>query len=330
MGWSDGRLDLDGRVDLDRLRLGIRQLGQTFTIPGGALLMSDGLVSMSDVVVQDSLQESFNITGGVRVTDPTEPVLELGLRTERFHWVHNTFKDNPLFFGDLFAGLDLAIKGRALAPSITGKVAVLNGTDLTVVMPGSKVEMVDGEGVVVFTDDPYRTRGDSMEVLRLALQDSLEAMFGSNEIDLKIDVDKEARFAFLLDPVSGDQATVRGAGDLRFRYGKNRKMDLNGSFTVEEGGYTLDMYGMVRKRFDLVKGGVVSWNGDPMKGAMAFSAAYKSSTAPLALVEDEVVLSEGEKNRYRKPLPFEVYIDLGGTFTEPKISFRLDLPDIDR
>ena len=330
MHWNAGKLGLDGRLDLERMRVGIRQLGQTFTIPGGALVMADGLVSMSDVVILDSLQEAFRITGGIRIADPTEPVLDLGLQAERFHWVHSTYKDNPLFYGDLFAGLDLAIKGRALAPSITGKVRVLTGTDLTVVMPGSKVEMVDGEGVVIFTDDLYRMRNDSVEVIRLALQDSLEAMFGTNEIDLKIDVEKEARFAFLLDPVSGDQATVRGTGDMRFRYGKNRKMDLDGSFTIEEGGYTLDMYGMVRKRFDLVKGGVVSWNGDPMKGAMDFSAAYKSSTAPLALVEDEVVLSEGEKNRYRKPLPFEVYIDLGGTFNDPKVSFRLDLPDIDR
>ncbi|MBL8002441.1 MAG: translocation/assembly module TamB domain-containing protein [Flavobacteriales bacterium] len=323
-------VDLAGRLDVNDLRVGARALGQTFTLNSGALLLEGPRITFDRIVVLDSLQEAFRIGGGVTIEDPADPLLDLDLRTERFHWVNSTYADNPDFYGDLFAGLDLSVKGRLSAPRITGGVSIAPGTDFTLVMPGSKVEMVDGEGVVVFTDDPYRLRGDSMAVLHHALQDSLQALFGTNEVDVRIAVHKDARFAFLLDPASGDQATVRGGGDMRFRYGQDQRMALEGSFTVEEGGYTLSLYGLVRKRFDLVKGGTVRWSGDPMQGGMDISAYYRSSTAPLALVEDEMALSESERNRYRKPLPFDVYIDLGGTFTEPKISFRLDLPDMDR
>ncbi|MCB0813917.1 MAG: translocation/assembly module TamB domain-containing protein, partial [Flavobacteriales bacterium] len=98
-------------------------------------------------------------------------------------------------------------------------------------------------------------------------------------------------------------------------------------FEVVEGGYTLEFYGLVHKRFDMVKGSSITWSGDPVKAGLDLTALYRSTTAPYALVSGSESLPEEEQNRLKKPLPFDVLIHFGGRMDDPELTFTLDLDD---
>jgi hypothetical protein len=166
------------------------------------------------------------------------------------------------------------------------------------------------------------TSASDSEVMR----DSLKAQLPGVELDLAISVDKQAEFAIVLDPTTGDQATFSGSGDLVFRYKPDGEMYLSGPFVVDNGGYTLEFYGLVKKRFELVNGSSIRWTGDPIKAAMDIRARYTSESAPFPLVASSSTgIADSERNRLQQPLPFSVIISVGGAVNDPKIDFGIDL-----
>jgi hypothetical protein len=186
--------------------------------------------------------------------------------------------------------------------------------------------MIDHEGIVLFTadfdaQDTLVVRTDS-EMLR----DSLAAQLPGIDLDLRVKLDRNARFAVVIDPTTGDSATFRGEADLRFRYNPEGDIYLQGPFTVVDGGYTVEFYGLVKKRFDLVPGGRVIWDGDPLAGRMEVQAKYSTKAAPYPLVANaRGGLSESERNSLQAPLPFDVLIYIREAVQAPNISFGLDM-----
>ncbi len=319
------RSTAEGRLHFKQARVGVVMTGATYTLADEVLVMQAGGLHFDDFDLLDTLGNVFRVDGDIRTTDLADPKLDLRVRTERFQLVNSTIEQNPLFFGDLFAGIDLRALGPATRPKVTGDVNILPGTVFSVVLPGSTVELVNGEGVVVFTDDLYAQDSIATTNDAEALRDSLAAHLPGVELDVKIHVDKEGEFAIVLDPAAGDQATVSGSADLIFRYAPDAPMYLNGTFVVERGAYTLDLYGLVKKRFELVKGGTVRWSGDPVKAEMGLQARYLSETAPYALVATGTTMVDSERNRLQQPLPFSVLINIDGSMVSPDISFNLDL-----
>lgn len=317
------RTTLRGQLRFQQAKVGVVATGATYTLADETVVMNDAGMRFESFELLDSLGNVFRLDGDIRTT-AEKPELDLRIRTDRFRLVSSTIEQNPQFFGDLFAMIDLQVNGPAERPKVKGELGILPGTVFSVVLPGTTVELVNAEGIVVFTDDI-----DAVDTLALigdaaALRDSLEALLPGVELDLAIKVDKEAEFAIVLDPAAGDQATVSGSADLVFRYAPNAPMYLSGPFIVEHGAYTLDLYGLVKKRFELMKGGSVNWNGDPVKAEMDLRARYLSETSPYALVASNGML-ESERNRLQQPLPFEVLIDIDGSMSAPNIGFGIDL-----
>ncbi len=320
-----GTTTADGRVRFKQARAGVVLTGATYTIGDETLELSSQGLRFDDFALSDSVGNAFHLDGRIRTTGLADPRLDLRIRTDRFQLINSSIAQNPRFYGDLFAGLDVRMEGPVERPRLSGDLGILPGTAFSVVLPGSTVELVSSEGIVVFTDDLWARDTLALDGDAEALRDSLAAHLPGVELDLRVRVDKEARFAIVLDPAAGDQATVSGAADLEFRYAPDAPMFLSGAFTVEEGEYELDLYGLVKKRFNLAKGGTVRWSGDPVKAEMDLQARYVSETAPYALVATSGTIADSERNRLQQPLPFVVLINIDGSMNDPDIGFGLEL-----
>lgn len=320
-----------GKTTFKNAGVGVIQTGSVYRMPNETVVFdADGLL-FENVTVLDANDNRFRLDGRVSTAMGELPALDLRLRTERFQLVNSTIEQNPMFFGQLFGSIDLRIDGPAISPEVRGDVGILEGTALSIVLPGSSVEMIDHEGIVLFTTD-----FDAQDTLQLStdgqmLRDSLAAQLPGVALDLRVRLDKRATFAVVIDPTTGDQATFSGEADLRFRYSPDGDIDLRGPFTVGEGGYTLEFYGLVKKRFDLVPGGTVVFDGDPLKGRMNIQARFRSDTAPYGLVANaRSGLSESERNRLQQRLPFDVLINIRELVENPTITFGLELDRMSR
>lgn len=321
------RSDMTGRLHFRNTTAALVLTGAGYTLRDESIRFTGDAAHFDDFRLLDSLGNAFRVDGDVRLADLGDPVLDLRVRTDKFRLIDSGPQRDALFFGTLLAGTDLRITGPATSPLLKGSLEILPGTAFSVVLPGSQVEIVDHAGVVLFTDelharDTLEHGGDAQ-----ALRDSLQARLPGVELDIALRIDKAAAFAVVLDPTTGDEATFSGSGDLVFRYKPDGEMFLSGPFVVDKGGYTLEFYGLVKKRFELVKGGSVRWNGDPLAGEMDIRARYTAQSAPYPLVAGSMgSAAESDLNRLQQPLPFEVIINIGGPMASPDIDLGLDLP----
>jgi hypothetical protein len=315
-----------GKATLTDARFGLIQTGAVYRIPEETVVFDQQGLALDGFEVLDARDNRFNLDGRVNTAVGSEPELDLRLRTDRFQLVNSTAKENPMFYGKLYSGIDLQIAGTPTVPRVKGEVSVLDSTALSVVLPGSKVEMIDHQGIVQFTED-----FDAQDTLVLRtdsemLRDSLAAQLPGIDLDLRIKLDRNARFAIVIDPTTGDAAKFRGEADLRFRYDPLGDIYLQGPFTVVDGGYTVEFYGLVKKRFDLVPGGTIMWDGDPLAGRMDVQAKYSTKVAPYPLVANaRGGLPESERNALQAPLPFDVLINIREAVQAPNITFGLDM-----
>ncbi len=317
---------MDGRLHFNNTVTTLVLTGEPYTLRDETVQFTGTGAHFDAFMMRDEVGNTFRIDGDIDLTGKNAPVLGLRVRTSEFRMIDSGPQKDALFHGTLLAGTDLRITGPAISPMLKGSLSILPGTKFSVVLPGSKVEIVDHAGIVVFTSDLYGNGEETTDDTK-ALRDSLQARLPGVELDLAIRIDKEAEFAVVLDPTTGDQATFSGSGDLVFRYAPDGEMYLSGPFTVAKGGYTLEFYGLVKKRFDLVPGGTVRWSGDPMRGEMDIKARYTAASAPYPLVAGSGGgVAEADFNRLQQPLPFEVIIGIDGSMARPDITFGIDLP----
>lgn len=319
-------INLNGDLHFNNTEVGVIMTGATYTLRNERLTLDRSGAHFKDFALRDSIGNTFTLNGDIKTATLSNPVLDVGVRTDRFQMIHSSYAQNQLFYGDLVASTDLRITGKAKRPKVSGSIGVLEGTSFSVVLPGSKVKLISSEGIVVFTDELYAKDTTQLSTEAEAMRDSLKANLPGVELDLRIKIDKAAQFAVVLDPTTGDQATVRGSGELVFRYTPDGAMYLDGPFTIAEGGYTLEFYGLVKKRFDLVPGSSVTWSGDPVEATMDIKARYTSNSAPYPLVASSSSISgEAELNQLQQPLPFDVLISISGPMDKTKIDLGLDL-----
>ncbi|MCW5898035.1 MAG: translocation/assembly module TamB [Flavobacteriales bacterium] len=324
-------MSIIGRTTFTRAGVGVIQTGAMYRLPKETVVFDAEGMLFDRVTVLDTAGNRFQLDGRIHTAKRMVPGLDLRLRTDRFQLVNSTIEDNAMFFGQLFGGIDLRIGGTALNPDVRGDVGILDGTAISIVLPGSRVELIDHEGIVEFTTDFGRQDTLAVRTDSEMLRDSLAAQLPGVALDLRIRLDKRARFAVVIDPTTGDQATFSGEADLRFRYAPDSDMDLRGSFAVADGGYTLEFYGLVKKRFELVPGGTVVWDGDPLRGRMDIQARYRADAAPFPLVANaRGGITESERNRLQARLPFDVLINIRELIDNPAISFGLELDRLSR
>lgn len=322
---ANGKAALNGDLTFVNGRIGLLATRSLFKLEKERITFDDAGIHLNQFTLKDSLGNAFRLNGDISTKDLADPELDLTLRTDAFQLVNSVRGDNDFFYGDVLAGLDLAITGTASLPKLKGEIHVLDGTDLSIVLPGSEVKLVSHEGIVVFTDGEAPPDSTLASSDGMAMQDSLKAKLRGFELDLHLMVDQNAKFSVVLDPTTGDAASFRGTGDLYFTYNSRGDMTLSGPFTVEEGGYTLEFYGLVKKRFDLVKGSTVTWNGDPLDAKLEIKASYTAEAAAYGLVAGTESLSQEQQNSLQERLPFEVIISVDGSIERPAIDFGIDL-----
>jgi hypothetical protein len=84
---------------------------------------------------------------------------------------------------------------------------------------------------------------------------------------------------------------------------------------------------LVKRRFDIVPGSTIIWNGDPLDAQIAINAKYAVRAAPYDLLSFQMAsLSDAESNAYKQRYPFWVLLKLRGEILHPLINFEIQLP----
>jgi hypothetical protein len=147
------------------------------------------------------------------------------------------------------------------------------------------------------------------------------------DIAINIEIQKEAEFNLIIDEGNGDFLNVKGEALLTAGIDPSGKINLAGSYELEQGSYELT-FNFIRRKFDIEKGSRIVWEGEPTKATVDLEAIYVANAAPLDLVKNQLEEATAfERNTYMQKLPFDVHLNMEGPLLKPEISFDIILPE---
>ena len=312
-----------GELRTDQLATTVSMLGMQYRMPEERIVFTDDGIRLDAFDILDSAGNKITLDGSVMTRDYKDMLLDMNVRARNFKALSSTVRDNKLFYGSVVISSNLNIKGKPAAPDIDGSIGINKGTAFTVAIPQSEAAIQSSEGIVMFVDMRDTGRYTLWEpvadtVPRLALN-------AGADINVNISIDSAAEFRVIIDPGTGDNLRVRGEAALNAAVTPGGELTLAGNYELREGAYQL-RYNLIRRRFDIKPGSMITFSGDPLAANMDITAIYEANIAPYDLVEKQVP-DPTQLNYYKQRLPFEVLLKMQGELMKPYITFDIDLPE---
>ncbi len=136
-------------------------------------------------------------------------------------------------------------------------------------------------------------------------------------LNFNLDLNQSATVEILIDEEGGNKLAGTGNGDILLRVAPYGEIELYGSYTIADGYYNFALQeGLITRRFDVLRGGTINWNGDPLGALINLTARYSTRADPSPLV----TTYEGGRTL--------VYVDmnLSGELMNPEIDFTILTP----
>ena len=323
---STDKLKYNGQVRFDKAGFNVSMLNQDFLLSDELIDITEEKITFERFRIIDGSGNTGSISGNIGIKSFTNPELDLQVKANDFQLLNSTAKDNDLFYGKAKMNADIRVTGDLAKPVVKATARLNAESDITFVVPESQVEIVERDGIVLYVnmknpDDPLTNE----------LPDTLANGFTGMDLDAIISIDPKAVFTVVIDERSGDHLKVSGTADLNYTMDPTGRTTLSGVYEVAKGQYKMNLYGIVKRAFDLMPGSRIVWTGDLMGAKLDLTAIYKVKTAASDLMADQISGGDAsQQTRYRQQLPFEVLLNIDGTILKPEISFGLNMPEDQR
>ncbi|MBU2904023.1 translocation/assembly module TamB domain-containing protein [Arenibacter algicola] len=312
-----------GSVNFHDVDFNVATLNSVFRISDETLKIDNKGIYLDNFQITDANGSNFKMNGSIGTEELTNPKFNISLNAEQFQALNSTKDDNELFYGKSSFDLDLSVKGYLKLPIIEGRIRVRKITDITYVVPKEQLDVQEREGVVLFVNrenpDAILTRND---------QEETPAFFSGMDVNVILEIADDSDFNIIIDERTGDNLKVSGNATLNLNIKPNGSTNLTGRYELNSGHYETSLYNLVKRRFEINPGSTIVWQGDPTDAKLNVTAVYEVETSATPLMSSVI---SGEDisviNKYRQVLPFLVYLNVDGELLQPKLSFRLDMPE---
>jgi hypothetical protein len=302
-------------------------LNSKIKIDNETIRFKDNGIHLKSFTIVDSHKHVAVIDGSVTMIKFKNPVIALKINTTNFELFDTNDKDSKDFFGRMIIDSRIDIKGPVSNPTISARVKVKEGSNFTFAVPQSKLTTDKGEDVVEFEN------AEKLNEILYKNENEITSKPYFSGIDLSaiVEIDRKAKLKLLIDPSSSDSLVVKGEAALSFAMDRSGKISLTGAYNLYEGSYLVSLESLVKKRFDILPGSTIVWNGDPLDAEIAINAKYVARAAPYDLLAFQMSsLSDAESSSYKQRYPFWVILKLRGEILHPIINFEIQLPPADK
>lgn len=320
----------DGSVAFDSVAFNVKQLNATYRINDENILFRGQTITFNDFAVTDTLGQALTTDGTVVLKNLPNAAYNLRIQANKFLVMNASRKDNEFAYGRATATLDLRVKGEGSDASVTGKIKVDEGSNISLVLPDDALAADVGQGIVTFID-----HRDSLALRKYIYQPKLDTtntkrlqfdQLARTNISLDLEVDEKSELTIVVDELNGDYLRARGNAQLNVSVDAAGNLAVLGRYDVTEGEYSLT-YEVLKRQFEIQKGGYINFTGDPLKADINMTALYKVDVPPADLIANES--SNLDANALKRKLPFVVALTISDNIAQPKLDFDIRLPELD-
>ena len=234
--------------------------------------------------------------------------MNLSLAVKNFMFLNAKQTDTSLFYGKAYASGNIFLRGNPLRMiDIDGRVKTEKNTLVYLPMYGASDVDANNEFMTFVTHDTLHIQNQRHGADLSGLQ-----------MNFNLEVTPDAEVQVILDETTGYILKASANGDLRLVISSAGDFSMYGTLAVEKGDYLFTMQNVISKKFEVVKGGTLRWNGDPMDAVVDISAVYKLRRVNLF----NLMVDEEYRN---KKVPVQCLLNMKGDLSEPIVSFGVKL-----
>lgn len=320
-----GHPKLDGGLDVQIRKVKVDYLGIELVQwqRPQHMNITENSFEFDNFTVSDNQGDTVVINGQLFHDNFTKFQFDMYFEFDHFMVLNTTEKDNEDYYGRVYASGYMDLFGYAdqvITMDITATTMGVYRNGNPIVsdfnIPMSSASEAGENDFIIFEKE-----GDTTK-----LQKEDKKVFHDNgiELTLNLTVTDQALVHVIFDETVGDELSARGNGELTMKISRNGDFTMNGAYEVKRGDYMFTLKNVVYAPFELVEGGVLSWNGDPADARIDADAIYiaNASVEPFFPYDSTTAA-------YRQNYPVNVIMHLDGQLMNPGLSFDIELPTAD-
>lgn len=307
----------DGSLRFDNAKVFVQKLGMSFA-SSSSINLRGRRVLFNGFSVEDPTSHPLLLNGYVELDTLRNPFVSVRATTDRFHLLHTTLRDNPIYYGDLIATTQADVSGRVKDLALKLQARTESGTELVFQLPQQSTARENQYlEFAISSSDSLALAAKSID-LETAMRSKT-----SLDMELALDVTQAALFTIVIDPNTGGAIKAYGDGRLQLLAPRgNNPMLLYGEYSIRRGEYNFVLGSVLTKKFSIQAGSTVQFDGKPSDAQLNIHAVHEVRTSL-----DRLILSEEE--RYKRRVEVLCTIHITGTVQNPVLSFDIDVPQAD-
>ncbi len=299
-------------------------LGEPFTLTNQKILFQQGVVVFNKFTLLDEEKRTAVLDGTVNYSDLEKIIVDISFRTDGFQFMDSKYGDSETFYGKAFMAANVQVRGPVSNLVMDGRLKTLEGTELNLPVYKTGGAEVTRASYISFVDPnaPPTVVGNKKDTKT----EEGVALSGFS-LNARVSVTSDAKVNILIDPKNDDRISAAGDGDFTIRMTPQGDLLVNGVYTIAEGSYSMNLFGAVKKKFDVQKGSTITINGLPTDAKLNITAVYAVETNLLDLVgSEQESLTQAQVSKYREEIPVNVLMRIKGDMEKLDISFNIDIP----
>jgi hypothetical protein len=314
---STGNPRILGYVDIKRASLIVNYLNTRYSFHQKILFDKDK-IDFGKMTLYDTLGNSAILEGDILHHYFRDMRLNLTINTKKLLFFNTTRHLNDVYYGTAIASGKVKITG----PANDIKMVIDAKTDAgtSVVLPLDYSTEIADKDYIIFKPPPVDSSLLKPEETVLKLKPEKKSAYA---ITLNMNIRPSADLKIYLPSNMGDIQS-KGSGILNLKVNSDGNMTLTGDYVVNKGEFNFSLGSFVKKHFELVKGGRISWAGNPYQANVNIKGLYKlkANLSSLGIVVDS---SADYKNRTQ----VNCYVIMSHDLFNPDIKFQIHFPDLD-
>ncbi len=315
-GATDNPLIL-GYVDIKRASLVVNYLNTKYSFHQRILFDKDK-IDFGKMTLYDTLGNSAVLKGDILHHYFRDMRMNLTINTNKLLFFNTTRHMNNVYYGKAIASGEVRITGPVNDIKMVIDATSASGT--SVVLPLDYSTEIADKDYIIFKPPPTDSSTLVPEETVLKLRKEKKSRYA---ITLNMNIRPSADLKIYLPSNMGDIQS-KGSGILNLKVNSEGNMSLSGDYVVDRGEFNFSLGNFVKKHFELVKGGRISWAGNPYQATVNIKGLYKlkANLSSLGIVVDSSA-------SYKSRTQVNCYIIMSHDLFNPDIKFQIHFPDLD-
>ncbi len=304
--------EINGRMFLDDAGLSIPYLNVNYELDRKSVVdVTESSFIVRNATITDTKYHTVGyLNGRVRHNKFSDWQLDLDVNSDRLLALDTQDNEDAAYYGTAFIDGTAKISGPTSGLFI--KVDAKSEPGTAIKIPISDAASVGSNGYIHFLTEKEKYN------LGKGIVDN-SRNYNGLELEFDLDITPDADVEVILDRNTGHSIRGKGFGSLLLQINTLGKFNMWGDFQAYEGIYNFKYGGLIDKKFNVKKGGSITWEGDPMRAVLNIEAVYKTTANPAILLENA---------SFNKKVPVEVVIGIKGNLTNPEPEFNINFPTV--